>query len=62
LNAFTAAKKLGGTVHGFIAGGNVSAAAQEAAKVEGVDQIIKVENEAYEKVSVVHPELNFQCS
>lgn len=50
LNAFTAAKKLGGTIHGFIAGSNVSGAAQEAAKVDGVDQIIKVENEAYEKV------------
>ncbi|KAK2612876.1 Electron transfer flavoprotein alpha-subunit [Conoideocrella luteorostrata] len=49
LNAFTAAKKLGGTVHGFIAGTNISVAAQEAAKVEGIDQIIKVENEAYEK-------------
>lgn len=50
LSAFTAAKKLGGTVHGFIAGGSVSAAAQEAAKVDGVEKIISVENAAYEKV------------
>lgn len=50
LNAVTAAKKLGGTIHGFIAGSNVSGAAQEAAKVDGIDQIIKVENGAYEKV------------
>jgi electron transfer flavoprotein alpha subunit len=54
LNAFTAAKKLGGTVHGFIAGSDVSAAAQEAAKVEGIDQVIKVESAAYEKVSEAH--------
>lgn len=51
LNAFAAAKQLGGTVHGFVAGSNVSAAAQEAAKVEGVEQIIKVDSSAYEKVS-----------
>ncbi|KAG5999953.1 hypothetical protein E4U21_006095 [Claviceps maximensis] len=49
LNTFTAAKKIGGTIHGFIAGSNVSAASEEAAKVDGVDQIIKVENETYEK-------------
>ncbi|QPH10039.1 hypothetical protein C2857_001173 [Epichloe festucae Fl1] len=49
LNAFTAAKKLGGTVHGFVAGANVSAAAEEAAKVDGIDRIIKVENRIYEK-------------
>ncbi|KAG6042037.1 hypothetical protein E4U41_006714 [Claviceps citrina] len=49
LNTFTAAKKLGGTVHGFIAGSNVSSASEEAAKVAGVDRIIKVENAIYEK-------------
>ncbi|OAQ71173.1 electron transfer flavoprotein alpha-subunit [Pochonia chlamydosporia 170] len=49
LNAFTAAQKLGGEIHGFIAGSNVAAAAQEAAKVEGIDQIIKVQSSAYEK-------------
>lgn len=51
LSAFTAAKKLGGTVHGFVAGSKVSAAAEQAAKVDGVEQVIAVENEAYEKVS-----------
>ncbi|KAJ6444213.1 electron transfer flavoprotein alpha-subunit [Purpureocillium lavendulum] len=49
LSAFTAAKKLGGTVHGFIAGSSISAAAAQAAKVDGVEQIVAVENEAYEK-------------
>lgn len=50
LSAFAAAKKLGGTVHGFVAGTDVSGAAQEAAKVDGVDKIISVDNTAYEKV------------
>ncbi|KAG9257553.1 electron transfer flavoprotein alpha-subunit [Emericellopsis atlantica] len=49
LSAFTAAKKLGGTVHGFIAGNSVASAAQEAAKVEGVEKIISVDNLSYEK-------------
>lgn len=51
LNTFTAAGKLGGTIHGFLAGANVTAAAERAAKVQGIDQIIKVENPTYEKVS-----------
>lgn len=50
LSAFTAAKKLGGSVHGFIAGSSVGGAAQEAAKIEGVEKIITVDNAAYEKV------------
>ncbi|CAH0028575.1 unnamed protein product [Clonostachys rhizophaga] len=49
LSAFTAAKKLGGTVHGFIAGKNISAAAQEAAKIEGVEKILVVDSAAYDK-------------
>ncbi|KAL2206662.1 electron transfer flavoprotein, alpha subunit [Sarocladium strictum] len=49
LSAFTAAHKLGGLVHGFIAGSNISSAAQEAAKVNGVDKIITVDNAAYDK-------------
>ena len=50
LSAFTAAKKLGGPVHGFIAGTNISGAAAEAAKVDGVEKVITVDNAAYEKV------------
>lgn len=52
LSAISAAKKLGGPVHGFIAGSNVKPVAEEAAKVEGVEKIIAVENGAYEKVCV----------
>lgn len=50
LSAFTAAKKLGGAVHGFIAGSNISDAARDAAKVDGVEKIITVDNAAYDKV------------
>ena len=51
LSAFTAAKKLGGTVHGFVAGSNIKPVAEEAAKVDGVEKIIMVENGAYDRVS-----------
>ena len=50
LSAVTAAAKLGGPIHAFIAGSNVKAVAEEAAKVEGVEKIIAVENGAYDKV------------
>jgi len=50
LSAITAAKKLGGSVHGFVAGSNIKSVAEEAAKVDGVEKIIAVENGAYDKV------------
>lgn len=50
LSAVTAAKRLGGSVHVFLAGGNVKSAADEAAKVAGVDKVVAVDNAAYEKV------------
>ncbi|CAM1511104.1 Fc.00g086170.m01.CDS01 [Cosmosporella sp. VM-42] len=49
LSAFTAAKKLGGTVHGFIAGSKAKGVAEEAAKVDGVEKILVVDNGAYDK-------------
>ncbi|KAK1961513.1 electron transfer flavoprotein domain-containing protein [Colletotrichum eremochloae] len=49
LSAVTAAKKLGGPIHGFVAGSNIKGVADEAAKVEGVEKIIAVENAAYDK-------------
>ncbi|KAJ8109559.1 hypothetical protein ONZ43_g6099 [Nemania bipapillata] len=49
LSAITAAKKIGGSVHGFVAGSNIKSVAEEAAKVEGVEKIIAVENVAYDK-------------
>lgn len=50
LSAITAAKKLGGPIHAFVAGGDIGPVAQEAAKVDGVEKIVAVNNAAYEKV------------
>ncbi|KAK3323601.1 hypothetical protein B0T19DRAFT_426515 [Cercophora scortea] len=49
LSAITAAKQLGGPVHAFLAGSNIQAVAGEAAKVDGVEKIIAVDNGAYDK-------------
>ncbi|KAK4157248.1 hypothetical protein C8A00DRAFT_40344 [Chaetomidium leptoderma] len=49
LSAISAAQKLGGSVHGFVAGSNIKAVAEEAAKVVGVEKIIAVENGAYDR-------------
>ncbi|KAI5920251.1 hypothetical protein F4810DRAFT_447625 [Camillea tinctor] len=49
LSAITAAKKVGGSIHGFVAGSNIKPVAEEAAKVEGVEKIIAVDNAAYDK-------------
>lgn len=50
LNSISAARSLGKPVHGFIAGKNVSGAANEAARIDGVEKVLVVDNEAYEKV------------
>ncbi len=50
LGSVTAALKLGGSVTGFIAGGNIKGAAEEAAKIKGVEKVIAVDNTAYDKV------------
>jgi len=49
LGAVTAAQKLGGSITGFVAGSNIKAVAEEAAKVTGVEKIIAVENGAYDR-------------
>lgn len=49
LSAITAAQKLGGSITAFIAGSNIKAVAEEAAKVGGVEKVIAVDSEAYEK-------------
>ncbi|KAK3353473.1 hypothetical protein B0T25DRAFT_544586 [Lasiosphaeria hispida] len=49
LGAITAARKLGGSIHAFVAGSSIKAVAEEAAKVEGVEKVIAVENGAYDK-------------
>jgi len=49
LGAVTAGQKIGGSIHGFIAGKDVKGVAEQAAKVKGIDKIIMVQNEAYER-------------
>lgn len=49
LAAVSAAQKLGGSVTAFVAGGNIKSVAEEAAKVDGIDKIIYVDNAAYDK-------------
>ncbi|KAL8832964.1 MAG: hypothetical protein Q9170_004624 [Blastenia crenularia] len=49
LGAVTAARKIGGSVIGFVAGSRIRAVADEASKVEGLDKVIMVESDAYDK-------------
>jgi Electron transfer flavoprotein, alpha subunit len=50
-SAIAAAQKLGGPVTAFVAGSGVkSTSAAEAAKIKGLEKVIAVENDAYEKV------------
>lgn len=55
LSAVTAAQKIGGSIHGFIAGSSVKPVADEAATADGVEKIISVENGAYDKVPSIPP-------
>ena len=51
LSAIAAAQKLGGPVTAFLAGTGVkSTSAAEAAKIKGLEKVVAVENDAYEKV------------
>lgn len=51
LAIIAAAQKLGGPVTGFVAGASVKgSAAAEAAKIKGLEKVIAVDNEAYERV------------
>jgi hypothetical protein len=50
LSAVTAAQKLGGSVTAFVAGGSIKSVAEEAAKVEGVEKVVSVDNAAYDRV------------
>ncbi|KAI7636466.1 hypothetical protein KC319_g6057, partial [Hortaea werneckii] len=49
LASISAAQKLGGTIHGFVAGANTKQVAEEAAKVQGLEKVIYVDNAAYDK-------------
>lgn len=53
LSAVAAAQKLGGSVTAFVAGKDVKGtAAAEAAKIKGLEKVVAVDNEAYEKVGI----------
>jgi len=49
LAAVTAGQKLGGSVTGFVAGSNIKQVAEQAAKVEGLEKVLYVENGDYDK-------------
>lgn len=49
LASISAAQKLGGTIHGFVAGGNIKQVADEASRVEGLEKVIFVDNSAYDR-------------
>jgi electron transfer flavoprotein alpha subunit len=54
LSAIAAAQKLGGSVTAFLAGSGVKAtSAAEAAKIKGIEKVLAVENDAYEKVQPI---------
>ena len=49
LASISAAQKLGGTIHGFVAGGNIQQVAEQASKIEGLEKVIFVDNSAYDR-------------
>lgn len=49
LGAVTAGQKLGGPVHGFVAGKGAKSIAGNAAKINGLEKVLAVENDAYER-------------
>lgn len=49
LASISAAQKLGGSIHGFLAGSNIKAVAEEAAKIDGLEKVIYVENGDYDR-------------
>lgn len=49
LASISAAQKLGGSIHGFVAGGNIKQVADEASKVEGLEKVIFVDNADYDR-------------
>jgi Electron transfer flavoprotein domain len=53
LGAITAAQKIGGSIHGFVAG--PKSVAEAVAKVKGLEKVLMVDNSAYDKVG--HPQL-----
>ncbi|KAF2722874.1 electron transfer flavo protein domain-containing protein [Polychaeton citri CBS 116435] len=49
LASVAAAQKLGGSVHGLIAGSNAASVAEQASKIEGLEKVLYIDNSAYDK-------------
>lgn len=49
LGAVTAGQKLGGSVHGFVAGKGANTIAQDVAKVQGLEKVVAVDSDAYDR-------------
>jgi electron transfer flavoprotein alpha subunit len=49
LASISAAQKVGGSVHGIVAGSNIKTVADQASKVEGLEKVIFIENGDYDR-------------
>lgn len=49
LASISAAQKLGGSIHGFVAGGGAKGVAEQASKIEGLEKVVYVDNGAYDR-------------
>lgn len=49
LAAVTAGTKVGGSITAIVAGSNVKSVAEEAAKVNGIEKVLYIDNAAYDK-------------
>jgi electron transfer flavoprotein alpha subunit len=58
LTSIAAAQKLGGSITALVAGTGAKAAAEQAAKVKGVEKVIYVENSAYDRVRKLNSRLS----
>jgi electron transfer flavoprotein alpha subunit len=62
LSAIVAAQKLGGSVTAFLAGSGVKGtSAAEASKIKGLEKVVAVENDAYEKVCFFLGWIGIRC-
>lgn len=61
LGAVTAAQKLGGSITAFLAGSNIRSVAESVARVQGVEKVIAVDNDAYDKVQLPHTSSYFHA-
>lgn len=53
LAAVSAAQKLGGSITGFVAASGGKSIAEEASKIKGLDKVIYVDSDAYDRVRLL---------